>query len=84
MGTEQLTASDGFAIAMLAMVVASMGVLAMLGFCMFRNAARRDPQVDGLLEEMERKDRESRLPPPGDKPSRENEPWEKDADWWKP
>ena len=79
----QIAASDGFAIAMLGVILLSMGMIGVLFWCMKRNAARRDPHVDSLLEELEEEERRERLPrtaPGGEKP---REPWERESDWWK-
>ena len=85
MGPDHLTASDGFAIAMLSMILLSMSVIVMLLVCMFRNAASRDPQVDQLLEEIEDEEANpQRVAPVRGEAPPENQPWEKDADWWKP
>lgn len=83
MPTETLSASDGFAIAMIGMILLSFGTVGVLLLCMFRNAARRDPHVDQLLEEVEEAERQEQLPAqPGEDPV-EKQPWEKDTDWWK-
>lgn len=73
-----ITASDGFVLAMLGMVLLSACVIALLIICGLRNAARRNRQVDELLEEVAeeaRREKATRAPKP--------EPWEKDGDWWK-
>lgn len=81
--SAEIGASDGFAIAMLGVIALAFGVIALLFFCMRRAAAKRDPHVDALLEELENEEREaaklSRMKhtaPPAN-------PWERDADWWK-
>jgi hypothetical protein len=77
----QISAADGFAIAMLCVTFASMALLALLFLSMRIHVARRDPQVDALLEELENDEREeARLASPEPAPS---QPWERDADWWK-
>ncbi len=83
MGTEHLTtAADGFVIAMLMMMVLSMGTLVVLAICMSRNVARRNRQVDELLEEVAaEEERENLAQAVAEAPPRE--PWEKDGDWWK-
>ena len=83
MGTEHLSAAaDGFVIAMLVMMTLSLGVLIVLAVCMRRNVARRNRQVDELLEAVaEEEKRAKQAPTPADVPVRE--PWEKDGDWWK-
>ena len=83
MATVSLSASDGFVITMLAIIGLSMGVVALLFVCIRRNAARRDHQVDQLLEEVaEAEKKESRAPAVGEVP-KSAEPWEREADWWK-
>ena len=83
MGTENLSAAaDGFVIAMLIMMTLSMGTLIILAICMRRNVARRNSQVDELLEEVaEEEQKANRAPTMADAPA--PEPWEKDGDWWK-
>lgn len=83
MGTEHLSAAaDGFVIAMLVMMALSLGVLVVLAVCMRRNVARRNRQVDELLEEVAaEEEREKLAQAVGETPVRE--PWEKDGDWWK-
>ena len=77
-----LTESDSFALSMLGVILLGFGVLLMLGFCMFRNASRRDGDVDALLEEVAE---EEKAPTVGKIAAGEvkREPWEKDGDWWK-
>ena len=83
MGAENPTAAaDGFVIAMLVMMALSLGVLGVLAVCMRRNVARRNRQVDELLEEVAaEEEREKLAQAVGETPARE--PWEKDGDWWK-
>jgi hypothetical protein len=83
MPTDTLSASDGFAIAMIAMILLSFGTVGVLVICMLRNAARRDPHVDQLLEEIEESERREKLPAPPAEDPVEKQPWEKDTDWWK-
>jgi len=83
MGTEHLSAAaDGFVIAMLVMMTLSLGTLVVLALCMRRNVARRNRQVDELLEEVAaEEEREKLAQAVSDAPVLE--PWEKDGDWWK-
>lgn len=84
MGWDHLTAADGFAFAMLAVIAASFGVLVALFLAMRRQARRRDPHVDELLQEMEAAEKKAKAanknavdtPPP-------SPPWERPPDWWK-
>lgn len=76
-------ASDAFAVMMLGVIGLAMGTLALLFYCMKRAAARRDPHVDALLDEVEKNERESlRLARAKNKPS-DCAPWEREGDWWK-
>jgi hypothetical protein len=50
---------------------------------MRREAARRDTQVDALLEEVEREERDARRALPGEHGMAKSQPWERDGDWWK-
>lgn len=83
MGTEHLSAAaDGFVIAMLVMMASSMGTLILLAVCMRRNVARRDREVDKLLEEVAAEEAgDEHAPAAQEAPV--SEPWEKDGDWWK-
>lgn len=68
---------------MLLMMSISLGVLGVMVLCMRRNAARRDRQVDELLEEIaEAEEREKHTPAGGENP-KPAEPWEREGDWWK-
>ena len=83
MATEPLSAAaDCYVIAMLAVMAMSLGTLLILAVCMRRNVARRNRQVDELLEEVAaEEEREKLAQAVTDTPTRE--PWEKDGDWWK-
>ncbi len=82
MNTQQLSAVDGFVLAMIAMMVLSAGVIALLIFCGLRNAARRNREVDELLDEVnQEEEREKHAPAKSE--AIKSEPWERDGDWWK-
>ncbi len=81
--STEIGASDGFAIAMLGVIALAMGVIALLFFCMKRAAARRDPFVDALLEELENDEREAEKTARMKETASPSNPWERDADWWK-
>lgn len=76
-----LTASDGFALMMLVVVLIALGVIASLCLCMRANVARRNRQVDDLIDEVshdeQRRSRATR------KDAASAQPWERDGDWWK-
>lgn len=80
MGELILNAADGFAIAMLGMIVLSWSVLFLLFWTMRRQSAKRDRQVDALLEELET--RESARPSMP-RAARKRPTWERNPDWWK-
>jgi len=77
-----LTESDIFALSMFGVILLSFGVLLMLGFCMFRSAARRNRDVDNLIDEVAEDERATTVEknPAGEM---KRELWEKDGDWWK-
>ncbi len=82
METPHLSAADGFVLAMIAMMLISAGVIALLIVCGLRNAARRDRQVDDLLDEVNQKE-EPKKPASTKAEAPKPEPWERDGDWWK-
>ncbi len=78
---EMLTAADGFALMMIVTMVLAMGIIASLAFCMRANVARRDHQVDDLLDEVaDDEEAENQVPVEEAPPA---QPWERDGDWWK-
>lgn len=79
MGELVSNAADGFAIAMLGMILLSWTVLFSLFWTMHRQAAKRDREVDALLEELEASDHPCPTPPRGPK----RPAWERNPDWWK-
>jgi hypothetical protein len=82
MDSAQVSASDGFVLAMLGVMFLSGSVIALLIFCGLRNSDRRNKQVDDLLEEVaEEARRKKTTPASGGAP--DQEPWERDGDWWK-
>ncbi len=83
MTSHSLSASDGLVIAMLAMMVLSLGVLVVLVVCMRRNVAQRDRQVDELLEEIAENEKRSKSATAMGEKAPPAEPWERDGDWWK-
>lgn len=82
---NQIAAADGLVFALLGMMFLSLLIIGSLIFCMKRNASRRDPDVDDLLEEVaetERQERQQKQTPAiADGPAAE--PWERPGDWWK-
>jgi hypothetical protein len=82
-GTAAFSATDGFVIAMLAVIFLSFGTVAMLVVCMRRNAARRDTEVDDLLDEIAVDENRQKSPPQAADQVKPAEPWERESDWWK-
>lgn len=74
-----ITETDGLALALLGVMGTAFAVIATLLFCMFRNASKRDPEVDRLIDEMEKDEKEVRV----QETPLKAEDWEKDGDWWK-
>ncbi len=81
MGPENQSAANGFVIAMLVMIMLSLGVVALLFICMRRNALRRDRHVEELLEEVAAEEKKAEQAAVSEAPKQE--PWERDGDWWK-
>ncbi|MEP3212967.1 MAG: hypothetical protein ABJQ29_07235 [Luteolibacter sp.] len=77
-----MTESDGLALAMACVMGTAFVVIATLLFCIIRNASKRDPEVDDLIEEVEQEEKAGREKKPAGK-VKEREDWEKDGDWWK-
>lgn len=73
---------DGFAMAMVLILVLSFGVVALLLVSIFRSGKRRHDPVEDLIEEVRREDDASKMPA-STAASEQREPWEKDGDWWK-
>jgi hypothetical protein len=75
-------AADGFALAMVVILILSLGIVALLAARIYRSGKRRESEVERLLEELRREEEEEKHPasPAG---GEEREPWEKEADWWK-
>lgn len=81
-----LHAADGFAMAMVVILIFSLGIVASLAVGIYRSSKQRENDVEKLLEEVRREAEEEErqqkhpAPPTG---AVEREPWEKDVDWWK-
>jgi hypothetical protein len=81
-----LHAADGFAMAMVVILILSLGIVALLAARIYRSGKRRENEVEKLLEELRREEQEAEeqkkhpTPPSG---AEQREPWEKEADWWK-
>lgn len=80
---ETISAADGLVLTMLAMMALSFGTVALLAICGLRNAARRNPHVDELIEEVTATEMEQTPAPVATEPAVKLEPWEREGDWWK-
>lgn len=77
-----VNAADGFAMAMVVILVLSLGVVALLVTGIYRSGKRRESEVEKLLEELrEGEDAEKHPASPGG--GEERAPWEREEDWWK-
>jgi hypothetical protein len=83
MPDHSVTAADGFVITMLAVITLSFGTVILLIVCGLRNAARRNPEVDELLEEVAAEQEQTPQTPVIAQEERPLEAWEKESDWWK-
>lgn len=78
MGPVQTAEGDAFALVMLLVMVCGMGVLAMIAFTIFRNAAKRNREVEDFIDEVASAKEKAKMPA-----GPEAKSWEKDGDWWK-
>jgi hypothetical protein len=69
---------DAFALSMLLVVLCGMGVLALLAFTIFRNAAKRNREVEDLIDEVS-----DDAPKVKAQTGKTPEAWERDGEWWK-
>lgn len=67
---------------MLGVMGTAFAVIATLLICIIRSASKRDPEVDRLLDEVDREEKETRVKKPAGE-EKQREDWEKDEDWWK-
>ena len=75
--------ADAFALAMIGMLTLSLGVVFGILVCMVRNGSRRDPEVDRLLEEVAREEKEGVATAAVGQEAPARQPWERESDWWK-
>ncbi|MBB5350906.1 hypothetical protein HNR46_001140 [Haloferula luteola] len=75
-----ITEADGFALSMIGILTLSLMTLLGIFVAILRSAAKRDPEVEALIEEV------TRTAPPtpvGSPEPSTHEPWEREGDWWK-
>ena len=70
--------TDAFAIAMIVVMFSAFGVIALILITILRNAAKRNREVEELIEEVGKEEGKEKAPV-----AKSGEPWEKDGDWWK-
>ncbi|QJE95620.1 hypothetical protein [Luteolibacter luteus] len=78
-----VSAVDGFAMAMVVILVLSLGVVALLVSGIYRSGKRRESEVEKLLDELKREEEEAERHPASPSGGEERAPWEKEEDWWK-
>ncbi|MCW1886984.1 hypothetical protein OKA04_19755 [Luteolibacter flavescens] len=81
--------ADGFALAMVVILVFSLGIVVLLAVGIYRSGKRRPSEAEDLIEELrleeeaERQRQDEQKHPASPTRDEEREPWEKEADWWK-
>jgi hypothetical protein len=75
--------SDAFALAMITVMVCGLLVIGSILFTILRSGARRNHDVEELMDDFEREQRKAKAPAKKAPAGKTGEPWEKDADWWK-
>jgi hypothetical protein len=80
---DSISAADGLVLTMLAMMALSFGTVALLLICGLRNAAKRNPMVDDLIEEVAKTEKQKLPDAVATEPEVTLEPWERESDWWK-
>ena len=81
-----LNSADGFALAMIAILGLSFGVVFLILFSIVRHGERRNREVERLIDEVAGGPEPPQAPrqPAGEsRPDDPREPWEKAPDWWK-
>lgn len=78
-----VTEADGFALAMIAILMLSLGTVLGLLISILRHGSKRDREVEDLIDEVSRDETSSDPAPAGKADPATREPWEKDGDWWK-
>ena len=79
-----VSAADGFAMAMVVILVLALGTVALLLAGIYRSGKRRECEVQQLLDELSEEERpeDERHPAPSG-PGEDRAPWEREEDWWK-
>ena len=78
-----VSAVDGFAVAMVVILVLSLGVVALLVTGIYRSGKRRENEVEKLLDELREEEEREEKHPASSGGAEERAPWERDEDWWK-
>lgn len=74
-----MTEVDGFALAMLVMLMMALGSVLLILIRIARNASKHGDEVNELMEDSAKEPVE----PSGEESKSKPEAWEKDADWWR-
>lgn len=75
------TEGDAFALCMIGVIVCGLAFISIIFFSILRNAAKRNHDVEELLDEVSRDDRPGKSEPVAS--GQDRKPWEKDGEWWK-
>ena len=78
-----VSAADGFAMAMVAILVCALGTVALLLAGIYRSGKRRESEVEKLLEELRQDEGPPEKHPAAPGPVEDRAPWEREEDWWK-
>ncbi len=81
-----LSPADGMAMSMVAIIILSLGMVALLVSIIRRSGQRAETEVEKLLDELRKEEEEEeakRHPAPPTGPEKKLEPWEKKEDWWR-
>lgn len=81
-----LSPADGMAMSMVAIIILSLGMVALLVGIIKRAGKKAETEVEKLLDELRKEEAEEeakRHPAPPTGPEEKLEPWEKEEDWWR-
>ena len=76
-----MSQSDGLALTLLAVLGLSFSCILLLVYAIWRQRKRHDLEVEALMDELDQK--EERPKEIGAQETPEQQPWERNADWWK-
>lgn len=73
--------ADAFALCMIGVIVCGLAFISIIFISILRNAAKRNRDVEELLDEVSRNEQPKKPEPVASQ--KEQQPWEKEGDWWK-